>query len=100
MLLMQIDRKVRLGVWLLGLLTNGCATHSLWTDSWGDGAHEPSRPSRLLLFRAEQRSDILVQYDETCPWRKDPQRRSYFLYQSLNLTTLGRKPDFQSLSAS
>jgi len=97
--LMRMTMSACIGV-CLGLLTAGCATHSLWTDPWGEGAHEPSRPTRLLLFQAEQQSDILAQYDEVSPWRRTPQRRSYFIYQSLDQTTSYRKPRFESLNAS
>ena len=95
---MQILKRIMAGV--LGfaafVIVNGCATHSLWTES---SFHEPSTPNRLVLFDAPQRRDVLVQYDELSPWHELPRRRAYFLCENLSRTQLGKKPKFVTLSS-
>lgn len=67
---------------LLPLLTGGCMTHKLWTESALDEWNEPAANPNLRLYQNEQRKDLLVVYDEYSERRETTRTRAFFLLQN------------------
>jgi hypothetical protein len=83
---------------VLLFLLNGCATSALWKAGSVD-FHEPYPPSRLELFDAPQKNDLLVVYDELSPGGDTARRRAYFLRENEERIKSVQKPRFVSLNA-
>ena len=72
----------------------GCMTHGLWSGELVESFHEPSVPSNLALFGSFGTKEIIVQYDESSPWRDRVTRRTYLLQENWRLIQARRKPRF------
>lgn len=81
---------------LLPLLTGGCLTHRLWTESRLDEWNEPAATPNLRLFRDDRRGQLLVVYDEFSERREAVRPRAFFLEENKN----PQHPKFVSLRAS
>jgi len=64
---------------LLPLLTGGCMTHALWTESPLDTWNEPAVSPNLRVFHDERRDNLLVVYDEFSDRHETTKARAYFL---------------------
>jgi hypothetical protein len=72
------------------LLTNGCATSTLWEPQSCHPAEQPA----LKLSVHEQTRDLLVEYKEQGAEQKRFQPRAYWLFSSTNSIALQGKPVF------
>ena len=79
---------------LLPLLTGGCMTHKLWTESALDEWNRPADNPGLRLFRDEGRDDLLVMYDEYSERHEAIQTRAFFLNQNQKLLAQQDRPHF------
>ncbi|HEV2694007.1 MAG TPA: hypothetical protein VG347_14020 [Verrucomicrobiae bacterium] len=81
---------------LLPLLTGGCLTQKLWTESALDEWNEPATPANLRVFDAGVRKDFLVVYDERSGRHSTLRTRAYFLNQNLDRLREKHAPRFAS----
>jgi hypothetical protein len=84
---------------LLPLLTSGCVTHKLWSESKMDEWNEPAGDPNLRLFRAAKQGDFLVVYDEYSDRHCTTQPRAFFLLQNQKLLAQNHRPHFVSTNA-
>lgn len=84
---------------MLSLLTGGCVTHKLWSESTLDEWNEPAGNPNLHLFQDVRRDDFLVVYDEYSDCHFTTQQRAYFLQPNLSLLAQHRHPDFVSTNS-
>jgi hypothetical protein len=83
-------------VLLVSLLTSGCVTHKLWTESQLDEWNQPAGDPHLHVFRDERQNDLLVCYVEFSDRRETNRTRAFFLSENQKrLHTQGR-PHFVS----
>ena len=90
-------RRALLPLLLLPLLTGGCVTHALWTESRLDTWNEPAVNPSLHVFHGSQQDNLLVVYDEFSDRHETTNARAYFL----NLTQpppLHERPQFVSVN--
>src|SRR5579859_1551790 len=93
-------QRVRQSIWLLllPLLTSGCVTHHLWTEShfdeWNQGAGNPN----LHLFDDQPRHDLLVVYDEYSDRHEVTRTRAYLLQQNEPELKQHLRPRFVSVN--
>ena len=96
-----LSRRAAAIVVCLALLNcSGCATRYLWIDSDVAGYRDPMPASRLALFDAQDRQDVLAIYDECASPHGERKRRAYFVLENRKRTEAERKPRFVSLSLS
>lgn len=79
---------------LIPLITGGCMTHKLWTESPLDEWNEPSPDVHLQVFRVPQPADWLVVYDELSDRNNSVQRRAFFLGVNQKRIAEQRRPHF------
>src|SRR6266446_4387725 len=77
-----------------GLLLGGCATPALWEEGRFARYHEPADHPNLRLFKSDQSSDMLVEYDETREGSDSIWRRAYWLEPNVERLRDRRKPQF------
>jgi hypothetical protein len=87
-------------VLLLPLLTCGCVTHKLWTESQMDEWNEPAGNPNLRVFHDEQKNDLLVTYEEFSDRNETDHARAFYLYKNEKRLQAQHRPHFVSLSAS
>ncbi len=94
-------QRLCLTLWLLlPLLTSGCVTHKLWTESKLDEWDEPAASPNLHLFRDDNRDDFLVVYDEYSDRHYTTKARAFFLNQNQKPLRQHRRPDFANINCS
>ncbi len=81
----------------LPLLTGGCVTHKLWTESRLDAWNEPANRPNLRLFRDERQNNFLVVYDEFSERHDATRARAFFLNQ--NEQPLPGRPHFVNVKS-
>jgi len=79
---------------LLPLLTGGCMTHQLWTDSGFDAWNEPAPAVDLELFRDAPHRRVLVVYQEFSERREKIRERAYFVNEDQTPATDPFTPKF------
>lgn len=72
-------------------------THKVWSTDSLRRFNEPATDPKVEVFQHEQRSDVLVQYDEVREKDGAIRRRAFFVNQNLDRLKAGRKPRFVSL---
>jgi hypothetical protein len=87
-------------VLLLPLLTGGCVTHKLWTESQLDEWNEPAGDPNLRVFRDERQNDLLVTYEEFSDRGEANRARAFFLYKNQKRLQSQGRPHFVNLGAS
>lgn len=87
-------------VLLLPLLTSGCLTHKLWTESKLDEWNEPAGNPNLRVFRDERKNDLLVSYEEFSERNATSRPRAFFLYQNQKRLQSQSRPHFVNVDAS
>jgi hypothetical protein len=92
-----------MGLALAGLLFlgTGCTTvqkysltHRLWDNGDLRKWSEPATNPDLILFRAANGADVLVQYDALSEKRSAVKRRAYYLQENSARVAGGKKPHF------
>ena len=78
---------------LLLVLTPGCATPYLWTDSKLASVREPAPGHALELYQAPAKRDLLAVYDEL-QVNGTTRRRAYFIAENEARTERSRRPKF------
>ncbi len=79
---------------LLPVLTGGCVTRRLWSESTFDEWNEPAGDPHLRLFHADRENDFLVAYDEFCERSDQTKPRAYFLHQNHRALANHARPHF------
>ena len=79
---------------LVQLLTSGCVTHKLWTESQLDEWNEPAGDPNLRVFRDELQKDLLVSYEEFSDRRETNRVRAFFLYKNQKQLQSQGRPHF------
>lgn len=87
------------GVALLLLLLGGCATKSLWERGSVSAFNEPAPETRLRLYQAPSRQDVLVVYEEFSERKASVRTRAYFLQENFRRMEQGHTPRFVAAEA-
>jgi hypothetical protein len=83
----------------LPLLTSGCLTHKLWTESKLDEWNEPAGNPDLRVFRDERKKDLLVSYEEFSDRNEANRSRAFYLYQNQERLQSRSRSRFVNLGA-
>lgn len=82
---------------LLAVLSSGCVTYNMWSDSMLDRWNEPASDPHLRLFQSG--TNFLVVYDEYRERSDSNRTRAYFLNENQNRIRTNRRPAFTSTNA-
>lgn len=87
------------GLALLLFVLGGCATKSLWERGSVTAFNEPAPETRLRLYQAPARQDVLVVYEEFSERKASVRTRAYFLQENLRRLEQRRAPRFVGADA-
>src|SRR5437763_5853810 len=79
------------------LLASGCATHALWEEGQFARFHEPTTPSNLQLFKAGEKQQFLIVYDEGTDADNSQRRRAFWADLNRPLPVAPYRPRFVPL---